>query len=282
MNSIFPEIERLASVMPAEAEGDYIDSEGFLVCGRCGTRKQRKVMLMGINRIVTCMCKCESERYDREEEERIARERMARIKAARAEGIQDTKMLDCTFERDDEQNKTISDLAHKYVDHWEEMYDANQGLVLTGDVGCGKTFIAGCIANALIDKGVPVLATDFAKILSALENEKDRGEYIRSLDRYGLLIVDDLGAERQSEWALEQVYAVVNGRYKAKKPAIFTTNISAEELKNPKDVRYSRIYDRIMEMCIPIVVKGQSRRKNIAEEKKAAARKILFGGGNDA
>ena len=101
------------------------------------------------------------------------------------------------------------------------------GLLLWGDVGTGKTFIAACIANALIEQGVAVLMTNFSKILNQLSAtfNEDRNKYIENMNGYSLLIIDDLGIERNSEFALEQVFNVIDSRYRSKKPLIVTTNL---------------------------------------------------------
>lgn len=269
-------IARLEAKRPTVEPGDYTEG-GILICGKCKTPKQCRIEIGGNKLIVTCMCKCREEQLKREDEEWKEQEEMKEIATARTAGIQDKRLLNCTFAMDDGKDPKMIKLARRYVEHWDEMLESNQGLILCGDVGSGKTFLAGCIANALIDKGVPVLATDFTRVLSAVQRDFGGQGYINTLDCYKLLVIDDLGAERQSDFAMEQVFAVVNGRYKAKLPVIFTTNLSVDELKNPNEVRYSRIYDRILEMCIPVYVKGESRRKEIADRKKDKARKILFG-----
>ena len=268
-------IERLANKQPDINKEDY-QLDGLWYCGKCKTPKQCVVSLFGKDRVVACQCKCEEEAYNAEKKRVAEREAMARIAAARTRGIQDKKILSCRFENDDERDVKKSALMHRYVDHWSEMFEASQGLLFCGDVGCGKTFYAGCIANALVEKLVPVLVTDFPKILAALQSEDDRVGYIEEMNRYKLLVIDDLGVERQSDYALEQVYAVINARYKSGMPLILTTNLSLEEIKNPKDIRYGRIYDRILEMCIPIKFTGNSRRQEISKAKVEEARRILL------
>ena len=89
-------------------------------------------------------------------------------------------------------------------------------------------------------------------------------------------MIDDLGAERETEYALEQIYTVIDERYKARKPLIVTTNLSFEQLKHPEDVEHSRIYDRIIEICVPFNFEGESRRGKKAAERKQAAKALLF------
>ena len=86
------------------------------------------------------------------------------------------------------------------------------GLLLWGPVGTGKSFIAGCIANALLDQGVPVMMTNFARLLNKLTDMcvGDRNAYIDSFNSFPLLIIDDLGVERNSEFAREQVFSVID------------------------------------------------------------------------
>ena len=76
-----------------------------------------------------------------------------------------------------------------------------------------------------------------------------------------LLVIDDLGVESQTDYALEIIFSVIDGRYKNGQPLIITTNLTLEQLENPAKVEQSRIYDRILEMCFPIKVQGESLRK---------------------
>lgn len=93
------------------------------------------------------------------------------------------------------------------------------GLLIWGDVGTGKSFFAGCIANALLEQSVPVLMTNFARILNRLTGmySEDRNQFLASLNQYSLLIIDDLGMERKSEFANEQVFNVIDSRYRKKR-----------------------------------------------------------------
>ena len=112
--------------------------------------------------------------------------------------------------------------ARAYVENWKEAYKNNTGLLLFGDVGTGKSFFAGCIANALLDRDVPVLMTNFPTILNRLTGmfSEDRADFIASFDEYDLLIIDDLGVERSTEYAMEQMFFVIDSRYRSRRPMI--------------------------------------------------------------
>ena len=82
-----------------------------------------------------------------------------------------------------------------------------------------------------------------------------------------LLILDDLGTERNSEYALGIVFSVIDRRYRSGRPLIVTTNLPIKQLKEETNIEKKRIYDRILEMCVPLYVGGSSYRSDIAHEK---------------
>ena len=244
-------------------DGDYIDSEGLLCCGKCHTRKQTIIFLANGKQLKPrCVCKCEQERMHEEEEKRKAKEVEEKVKELRKMGFPDAEMSRFTFENDDRSNEYISDVAKRYADNFTTMYSKHKGLLLFGTVGTGKTYIAACIANALIDRGYTCLVTNFARLTNTINGMYDgKQEYIDGLDRFSLLVIDDLASERDTEYMNEIVTNIIDARYRSGKPMIVTTNLTSEELKNPRDVRKQRIYSRLMEMCIPLEVKGTDRRK---------------------
>ena len=162
--------------------------------------------------------------------------------------------------------------ARRYVQHWEEMQQENLGLLFWGRPGSGKTFAAACIANALLSRQEPgapsVKMTTFGTVLNRLPgmSAQDKDWYLGSFRNCDLLILDDFGMERQTEYAREQVFHLIDGRYLVRKPLIITTNLSLQELKNPADMAQRRIYDRILELCIPVCFDGESLRQEKAKE----------------
>lgn len=260
-------------------DGDF-EKDGLLYCGKCGTRKQRPLDVQGRSRNVMCLCRCAHEEHLRKEKAWQQEQRRIYIANLRSEGLQDRAIHSMRFEHDDGADPESIDKARRYVTAWERMRKDNVGLLLWGNTGNGKTFAAGCIANAVIDLGYPVLMTSFPRILSAVNGmfNEDKMAYMDSFRNYELLVIDDLGAERQSEYALEQVYNVIDSRYKTKKPLIVTTNLPLGEMQKAKNMDYQRIYDRVLEMCVPIHYRGESRRKDIAATKREAMATILGAG----
>ena len=106
----------------------------------------------------------------------------------------------------------------------------------------------------------------------------DRSQFIDSFNKYSLLIIDDLGIERSSEFALEQVFNVIDSRYRSKKPLIVTTNLTLDELKHSKDLARARIYDRVLERCVPLKINNQNIRELNAAANMQEVRKILNSG----
>ena len=264
-NAVESLIERSKTAIPTN-DCDYIGEDGLLYCGKCHTKKQTEVMLFGTIRRPMCLCKCEAEKRDKEEAERKQADFGRKIKDLRRTGFPESNMQEWTFENDDMTNSRVTNAMKKYVENFDEMKKQGKGLLLYGNVGTGKTYAACEVANALIDKGYPVLVTNFARIINTLQSTFEKQEYIDSFNRFSLIVIDDLSAERDTSFAKEQVFNVIDARYRAGLPMIITTNLSIDKIKKPDDIENGRIYDRILEKCFPIEVSGQSRRRKAIRE----------------
>ena len=262
-----------------KADNDYTDDDtGLLMCGQCHTKKQKRVSFLGEERIVGCLCRCAAEKLEKEREEYRVKEELLNIQKMKSAGLQDRTFYNYTFDHCDASQENAV-YAKRYVEHFSKMVHTGQGLLFWGNVGTGKTFLAGCIANALLEQKNPVLMTSFPKILNALGGlySSERNEYLASLNRYTLLVIDDMGIERESQYTVETIYTVIDERYKSGKPFIITTNIQLDALKNPQDVEHARIYDRIMERCMPVFFGGKNYRSELGQGNRDTAKKILTG-----
>ena len=259
------------------SQDEYLnEADGLIYCSNCHTPRQHRVQFGNKVFFPVIRCRCQQEKCVQQEAERKQREFLEHISRLKASGLQDKTLREYNFSNDKGYNPEIQK-AHDYVDHWREMKEKSLGLLLWGDVGTGKSFFAGCIANALLDKGIPVLMTNFSRILNILTGmySDDRNRFIESFNQYSLLIIDDLGIERNSEFALEQVFNIIDSRYRSRKPLIVTTNLTLDELKNPNDLAHARIYDRILERCIPLKVNRLNIRKINAASNLKEARDLL-------
>lgn len=260
-------------------DSDYINpDDGLLYCGICRTPKQCRVTFCGNIYTQSCICKCENERIEAGKEIFRKQQLNADIRRFKSfSGMTKKQLSEWHFDNfsitaDNEKQLKI---CKKYVDNFGIMLAKNQGLLFWGGVGTGKTFSAACIANALLDSSIPVVMTSFAKLLGTSKGFGIDENMITELNHAKLLIIDDLGAERNTDFALEKVYSIIDSRYSSGLPMILTTNLDLTEMQQCKDIRYQRIYERILEVCYPVKFEGKSLRKNEAKDRFAEMRELL-------
>ncbi len=270
--------QSIPAAMPQISDAYENPADGLLYCPHCHTPKQAKISFPGKEMVVDVLCQCQKQRRDQAIAVRKRQEQLDFITGMRANSLQNSNLKEYTFANDLGYTPELA-LAKRYVEQWDSMKAQNIGLLLWGGVGTGKSFFAGCIANALLAQGVPVLMTNFAKILGTVTGMygMERQKFLSSLNTYSLLILDDLGAERNSEYALEQLFGVVDSRYQSRKPMIVTTNLTLEELKHPSDLAHERIYDRLLERCVPVKMDGKNIRTVHAKELLQTGKHVLCG-----
>ena len=272
-------IEREARKANAPADGDYMGDDGLLYCGTCRKPKQCRVsdwLGSGTDKVLPSACECALEERRRFEERMKAEERRRELDKLRRAGFPDAEMRKWCFAADDGGSGKAMDVAHRYVDNFARMLESGKGLLLYGNVGSGKSYIAACIANALIDNGTPCMMTNFARIVNQLSESFDgRQRYIDSLNRFDLLVIDDLAAERDTEYMWENVMNVIDSRYRAGLPLVVTTNLTLDDFRTPADIKRERVYSRLVEMCIPVKVAGKDRRGAKAAQSMSELRSLL-------
>ena len=265
---------------------ENMGKDGLLHCSVCGepTQKILPFPLMDGSEVtrdmkVHIMCSCEKKERDAYDREQKRQEEMRVVEGLRKLSLMDDKLsqarLESFTETDD--NARLLKIVRNYIVNFEKMYEDNQGLLLWGPVGTGKSYAAAVIANELLDRRTSVVMTSFIKILKEVGTFDDDNGKIEKMNQSKLLIIDDLGAERGTDYSLERVYDIIDSRYRSNKPIILTTNLTMEQMKNCEDIRYNRIYDRIFEMCYPVKVSGLSWRKREAASRYAATKQILEG-----
>ena len=258
---------------------DYVGEDGLLHCGTCHEAKEERFpegfRLLGGSDKHPRLCACERARREKEERENEARRHEQEVERLRRSCFADRCQYDITFDASAVSHDQI-ETCRRYVDHWDEVLKGNFGLLFWGDVGTGKSYLAACIANALIEKEVSVRMLNFGQILNAGFEEKAR--ILGDLSKYSLLILDDFGMERETEYGQEIVFQVIDNRYQCRKPMIITTNLTINEIRNPENVADARIYSRVLEMCTPVHVGGADRRQAVSRDKQELVKSVLFSG----
>ena len=265
-------------ITTTQEAGDYTGTDGLLYCGKCHKPKEAYFpegkTWFGRDRHPAA-CDCQKAAIEEREATEKQRRHLDTVEELKRRGFTDFTMRDWTFENDNGRNPQTR-LAHRYVDHWETMKADNIGCMFWGGVGTGKSYLAGCIANALMEKEVAVCMINFATILNDLATSfEGRNEYIARLCRYPLLILDDFGMEHGTEYGLEQVFHVIDSRYRSGRPLIVTTNIPLDELHKPEDIAHARIYDRLLSMCGPVRFAGDNFRQEAAQRKLDRMKKLI-------
>lgn len=294
------------------------DEEQMPTCAVCGKPIKIKIRLFDEDKVVPCMCDCERRECEREEREREAsrlENLYDRFHAGTDDDLELISWLDShnylisgrlaherrrllrkicfadggmqrfnTFDSSDKSHPDVESKLREYVNRFDEMKAAGKGLCLFGQVGRGKSYLAACVGNALIEeRGIPVIMTDFIsleRVFSAVDRS-NRGKYFSRLITMPLLIIDDLGAERTSPYMSDLVYSIIDGRAKAGLPIIVTTNLTAEEMKNPTSTRDNRIYSRLYQICLFYEVKGADKRKDILRRDMPIFNTLLEGAEED-
>lgn len=296
-NEISSEIE--STIMSNDPRAESFNPPEAVTCEYCGAPRYTKGINLG-NRVLwmpygpeRCTCpeavaayeKAEAERLAKEESERKAteayklRERIKKIIGESGMGDRFLRRTFETFEVTKDNHKAYA-MAKNYADNFERLMPkqgqpepGRNGLFIAGPAGTGKTHIAAAIANQLIHQGRPVICMTMIDLLARIRKTFNRegideSEVLSLYKKVPLLIIDDIGKEPPTEWAISTIYNIINGRYEAYLPTIVTTNYDDKALverMTPKasgdSVTGEATIDRLMEMCIGVVMTGPSWRQ---------------------
>ena len=234
-------IAALAKRIPTD-DNVTIGEDGLQYCKTCLTARQCRVELFGKTCVVPCVCKCMSEKLEREERKRKQEERARMVRDYQRMGFSDRDMAQYTFEADDGANPRLLQAMRTYAQRFGEFRKEGKGLLLYGPPGTGKTFYAASICNALTDQGYPCLMTNFSRLINMIqETWEGRQARIDGLTRFSMVAIDDLGVERDSSSVNEAVTTIIDGLYRAKIPMIVTSNDTPKQLAEEGDIRRRRV-----------------------------------------
>ena len=166
------------------------------------------------------------------------------------------------------ESRNVVAAVRDYADAVEERLDEGQSLWLTGDVGTGKTTLAMAVSAAAAQAGRSVAIYSLPRLLARIRRtyDADSGEdsylaFFERLTSVDLLHIDDLGAEKRSDWVLEQLYAIVDERYGSQRSMVVTTNLEETDLEEQIG---ARTVSRLVEICgDPLPLHGEDMRYRI-------------------
>lgn len=255
----------------------YIDEEGLKHCSICNdyletyiinpfTKEQKKV---------NCKCTCFFEEQKREEEVKRNFERQEEIKRLQKNSLLGDRYKNVSFENTKTGENIMFDKAFKrcknYCEVSSKVLEEGYGIYIYGDSGTGKTHLTACMVNELVKQQRPVLFTNFFEISQIIRSTFNKNsktseiDMIEKIANIDFLFIDDLGTEKvtkngEDNWLQEKIFEILNKRYNNKKPTIFTSNYSLEELVNNRGIMEKSV-DRILEMSTLILkIEGTSHR----------------------
>jgi len=208
---------------------------------------------------------------EEDDEARACQCREARLRRGRNRGVASVippKFQGVSFDRppvSTEIAPMVVQLVRSWVDDLEANLDAGRGLWLMGDTGTGKTTLAMLVSKAALEDSRSVAIYSLPKLLARIrrtyDSEPGGDSYLSFFERLtsvDLLHIDDLGAEKRSDWVLEQLYALVNERYEAQRSMLVTTNLDPDQLEEQIG---PRTVSRLVEICgEPLPLFGPDRR----------------------
>ena len=234
----------------------FMGADGLPRCNRCKEPRARRVNLPKPSKCYVyrpCSCKAWGT-FDE-----AARRREELERRMKAISIADQRHYDATFDRFQSRNEADQKLLaglRQYVEDWDRHKSKNDGILLYGPVGTGKTFAGCCVANALRENGIASCIIDTGRLIR--QDAKDFEAGLNTIRKVDFLLLDDFGTESENAYVLERVYRIIDTRYNAKKPLWITTNfVRAPDNKN---LSKQRIWSRIFEMCKSVKVDGMDRR----------------------
>lgn len=269
----------------------------YVHCEYCGQVRPHKGFFMA-GRVFwnptgpsPCNCEQSQQAIEREqallkaEQERLEAERRAEAQRKKVEAIMNASGLGRrfknrrfdTFEVNADNHEAYT-VAINFADNFQafngEGLEEKNGLLIMGTKGTGKTHLAAAIANKLMQEGTPVLFATMIDLLAKIKSSFDRSidgasedEIIGLYKTVDLLIIDDLGKEQPTDWALSKIYQIINARYEDYKPTILTSNYTLDELIRRMTPAHGdtqtaeATVDRIKEMTMQLNINGQSWRQ---------------------
>lgn len=261
-------------LIPMNIENTYVGEDGLLYCTKCHTRRCTKdpVPMFGKRMPVVCECMKEEERKQKEQE--AQKEKLRKLDKLRGASLLGDRYKDTTFDKTDlnrpEDFQKAFQRCQRYCQVADQALENGYGMYIYGDSGTGKTHLTACMCNELMSNFHQCLFTNFFEISKLIRStwngNADSESVIRRLCEVDFLFLDDLGTEMvtkngEDNWLQGQVFDIINKRYNNKKPTIFSSNYSMNQLITERGLM-AKTVDRIGEMSTAMIrLSGESYRR---------------------
>ena len=247
------------------------------ICADCG-RPFDTIFLPLARKWVHATCPCVLEKYEREEKERLAKEKRVHIKRLFNHSGLTSRFARCSFENWVKRPGTEKAFAAalRYARDLEQNIQAGRGLIIFGPPGNGKSHLAAAITAEALSSGKTAIFERVPRLLSRIRSTYENSpgvteaQLLHTLGQVELLVLDDAGAEKWTQWTEPMLYTIIDERYSWERSLIITTNAKLTELK---DKVGDRAMDRLLEMCEIEENTGTSYRKEKAHPGNRSAQK---------
>lgn len=286
MTSDFTSTKGIISVMLRDIrarvdDGDYYGPDNLLYCGKCKTPKEclvdhwvpeimpngMKNPLIGVEprynvRPTPCKCKMDAAMRQKQKADFDEQERRKRINVNICYDVPELSKI--TFADDDGQDAQATEICKSFIDNFDNVRRDGQGMLFSGGTGGGKTFMAACVANELLDRSFKVRFSNIATLSAKMtENYGDnRNRVLAQLAHCDLVVIDDFGRGQSTKMVIDNANEIMDTIYKAKVPLIITTNLEPAFIATDQSEDNRRIYDRILERCYPVRFNNTNRRRS--------------------
>ena len=266
--------ELILTLIPMNGENTYEGEDGLLYCTKCHTLRCTKepVPMFGKRMPVVCECMKAEERKRKEREEQEEKQRQ--LDRLRGASLLGDRYRNTTFDKTNldrpEDFQRAYDRCLKYCQIPNVALEHGYGLYIYGDSGTGKTHLTACMCNSLMSQMKQCLFTNFFEISKLIQStwsgDADASVVIKRICDVDFLFLDDLGTEiltknGEDNWLQGQVFDIINKRYNNKKPTIFSSNYSMNELIRDRGMMKKTV-DRIGEMSTAMIhLSGDSYRR---------------------
>lgn len=243
-----------------------------IFCERCGTPKKYGVVEAGGSKIYIGVLQCDCIEKMQDEERQREREQEILDNMLKFKKYSNLSKKVCTFDnwQHNQYTQSAEDCYQTFRKFLRDYHAGTQGMIVYGEAGCGKTHLSMALATELVKSGAKVIFKNvpslFEEIFDTFNNyETKPSDVINPIIEADVVILDDLGAEKPSDFVKSKLYYIVNSLYNNNATVIVTSNL--QNVSDLKDVIGFRAYDRLLEMCTLVHNKGQSYRRYLANNR---------------